>query len=142
MWLPFLAKCSCTFDSTVLSFMSVCICVLGYAPKFSINLLISAHPLFLPWYSCMVYILLQTVYIPFCTLHSLYTMFLVIAEPKSHTKIHITFTGKYFNLLSMHIMSNITSSSGLVSKQHITKWMGGRDRNLFGNQAESQMCHK
>jgi len=33
--------------------MSVCMCVLGYAPKFSINLVISAHPLFLPWYSFM-----------------------------------------------------------------------------------------
>ena len=31
----------------------VCACVLGCAPKFSINLFISAHPLFLPWYSFM-----------------------------------------------------------------------------------------
>jgi len=35
VWLPFLAKCSCKFDSTVLSFMSVC--VWGCAPKFSIH---------------------------------------------------------------------------------------------------------
>ena len=35
VWLPFLTKCSCKFDSTVLSFMSVF--VLGCAPKFSIK---------------------------------------------------------------------------------------------------------
>jgi len=29
----------------------------------------------------------------FCTLHPLYTVFLIIAEPKSHTKIWITCAG-------------------------------------------------
>jgi len=46
----FLTKCTFRSDSTVLSFMSacvcVCVCVLGCAPTFSINSLISAHPLF------------------------------------------------------------------------------------------------
>ena len=129
---PFLAKCSFRSD---LSFMSVCMCVLGCAPSLaSIYSSLLTHYFSLGIHSCIVYILLlaDSLYIPFCTLHTLYTVFLIIAEPKSHTKIWITCAGKYFNLLSMHIMSNITSSSGMVSKQHITKWMGGRACNLFG----------
>jgi len=54
----------------------------------------------------MVYILLLAD-IPFCTLHPLYTVFLIITEPKPHTEIVITCAGKYFNLLSrQHIISN------------------------------------
>jgi len=40
---------------------------------------------------------------------------ITVTEPKPHTKIWITCAGKYFNLLFIHIMSNITSSSGVVS---------------------------
>ena len=49
----FLAKCSFRSDSTVLSFMSVCVCWAVLQGLASIFVLISAHPLFLPWYSFM-----------------------------------------------------------------------------------------
>jgi len=95
-------------------------------------------------HSCMVYILLlaDSLY-PF--LHSAPSIYCVprhtpVAEPKSHTKIWITCAGKYFNLLSMYIMSNITSSAGVVSKQYITKWMGEGHVTYLGKQAESRMC--
>jgi len=53
-------------------------------------------------------------------------MFLIIAEPEPHTKIWIACAGKYFNLLSMYAYhaKQLTSSSGVISKQHIIEWMG------------------
>ena len=121
--LPFLAKCSCT---TVLSFMSVC--VLGCALKLSINLLIPAHaPIISPlvfhvWYT---FFYLQIVYFPFYTLCPLYTVFLIIAEPKPHTKIWITCAGKYFNLLSMHAYHVKHNQQFRCGQQTVhQKWMG------------------
>ena len=139
-WTEVCHLCSCKFDSTLLSFMSMWVCV-----GLSLALIypsLHTHYFSLAWYT-FFNLQIVYIYIPFCSLHPLYTVFLIIAEPEPHTKIWIACAGKYFNLLSMHAyhVKQLTSSSGVVSKQHIIKWMGEEHVSL-GKQAESQICHK
>ena len=62
VWLPFLAKCSCKFDSILLSFVSVCVCVcVCWAVLLSLAIIYSSlltQCFSLGIYSCMVCILL------------------------------------------------------------------------------------